>query len=68
MTQEHVRGGLEKLGGRIKEAAGAISGNDRLKAQGQFDQVKGGAHQAWGGVKDAARGLAARLNRRKVKA
>jgi uncharacterized protein YjbJ (UPF0337 family) len=67
MSEEHVKGGLEKIGGRIKEAAGALVGNDRLKAEGQFDQVKGGAHQAWGDVKDAARDLAARVHESTVK-
>jgi uncharacterized protein YjbJ (UPF0337 family) len=66
MSEEHVKGGLEKAGGRIEEAAGALVGNDRLKADGQLDQVKGGAHQAWGDVKDAARDLAGRLHEKKV--
>jgi uncharacterized protein YjbJ (UPF0337 family) len=63
MSEEHVRGGLEKVTGRIKEAAGALTGDGRLKAEGQVDQVKGGAHQAWGDVKDAARNLADRVHR-----
>lgn len=61
MSGEHVKGGLEKVGGRIKEAAGTLVGDKRLKAAGQFDQVKGGAHQAWGDVKNAARNLAGRV-------
>jgi uncharacterized protein YjbJ (UPF0337 family) len=40
MSEEHVKGGLEKVGGRIKEAAGALVGDERLKAEGQFDQVR----------------------------
>jgi uncharacterized protein YjbJ (UPF0337 family) len=67
MSEEHVKGSLEKVGGRIKEAAGALVGDDHLKAEGQLDQVKGGAHQAWGDVKDAARNLAGRLHEDKVK-
>ena len=67
MSEEHVKGGLEKAGGRIKEAVGALVGDERLKAEGQFDQVKGGAHQAWGDVKDAAKDLAARLHQGTVK-
>ena len=67
MSEEHVKGGLEKVGGRIKEAVGALAGNERLKAEGQFDQVKGGVHQAWGDVKDAAKDLAARLHQNTVK-
>lgn len=62
MSEEHVKGGLEKLGGRVKEAAGALTGNENLKAEGQLDQVKGGAHQAWGDVKDAAKNVADRIN------
>jgi uncharacterized protein YjbJ (UPF0337 family) len=62
MSEEHLKGGLEKIGGRIKEAAGALVGDEGLKAEGQFDQVKGGAHQAWGDVKDAAKDLAAKLH------
>jgi uncharacterized protein YjbJ (UPF0337 family) len=67
MSEEHVKGGLEKVGGRIKEAAGALVGDERLKAEGQLDQVKGGAHQAWGDVKDAAKNLADRAHGARVK-
>ncbi len=63
MSEEHVKGSLEKVGGRIKEAAGALVGDKRLKTEGQLDQVKGGVHQAWGDVKDAARDLTDRAHR-----
>lgn len=32
--------------GRIKEAAGALIGNDKLRAEGQVDQAVGNAEQA----------------------
>ena len=32
--------------GRIKEAAGALTGNDRLRAEGRADQVVGKTKQA----------------------
>jgi uncharacterized protein YjbJ (UPF0337 family) len=57
MSEEHVKGAFEKAGGRVKEAAGALTGNERLKSEGKLDQVKGGVHQAWGDVKDAAKDL-----------
>jgi uncharacterized protein YjbJ (UPF0337 family) len=38
MSEEHIKGGLEKVGGRIKEAAGALVGDERLKTEGQFDK------------------------------
>ena len=66
MSEEHVKGGLEKVSGRIKEAAGALVGDERLKAEGQFDQVKGGARQALGDLKDAAKDLAGRLHETKT--
>jgi uncharacterized protein YjbJ (UPF0337 family) len=66
MSEEHIKGGLEKAGGRIKEAVGALAGDEHLKAEGQVDQVKGGAHQAWGDVKDAAKDLAARIHQNTV--
>jgi uncharacterized protein YjbJ (UPF0337 family) len=62
MSEEHVKGGIEKLGGRIKEAAGALTGNDKLKNEGRVDQVKGGAHQVLGDLKDAVHDVADRLN------
>jgi uncharacterized protein YjbJ (UPF0337 family) len=62
MSEEHIKGGVEKLGGRIKEAAGALTGNEKLKTEGRVDQVKGGAHQVIGDIKDAARNVADRLN------
>jgi uncharacterized protein YjbJ (UPF0337 family) len=62
MSEDYAKGGFQKFGGRIKEAAGTLTGNQRLKAEGQFDQVKGGAHQAWGKVKNVARDLAARFH------
>lgn len=68
MSEEHVKGGMEKLGGRIKEAAGALTGNESLKNEGRADQLKGGAHQVVGDVKDAVRNVADRLdpNRRRT--
>jgi uncharacterized protein YjbJ (UPF0337 family) len=57
MSEEHVKGAFEKVTGRVKEAAGALTGNESLKSEGKLDQVKGGVHQAWGDVKDAAKDL-----------
>jgi uncharacterized protein YjbJ (UPF0337 family) len=67
MSEEHIKGGIEKLGGRIKEATGALTGNEHLKSEGRLDQVKGGAHEAWGDVKDAAKDLGAKLRQTAVK-
>jgi uncharacterized protein YjbJ (UPF0337 family) len=66
MSEEQIKGGLEKAGGRVKEAFGALTGDEHMKAEGQLDQVKGGVHQAWGDVKDAAKDLAAQVHPSKV--
>ena len=39
-------GKTDVVKGRIKEAAGALTGNDKLRDQGKADQVVGKAKQA----------------------
>jgi uncharacterized protein YjbJ (UPF0337 family) len=43
------------MGGKVKEAAGNVSGDAKLKHEGQADQVAGKAQNAVGGAKDALR-------------
>ena len=38
-------GRTDVVKGRIKEAAGALTGNDKLRAEGKTDQVVGKAKQ-----------------------
>ena len=74
-----MRGTTNVVKGRIEEAAGALSGNDKLRAKGRSDQILGHAEQAAeNGVKrarktadgiverakDAARGLVDRAKGR----
>ncbi|QMU78696.1 CsbD family protein [Streptacidiphilus sp. PB12-B1b] len=42
----------EKAKGKVKEAAGKATGNERLEAEGKGDQVKGDAKQAGEKIKD----------------
>ena len=42
MTNKHT----DKAKGRIKEAAGALTGNRRLKNEGRADHAKGSAKNA----------------------
>ena len=39
-------GKMDVVKGRIKEAAGALTGNDKLREEGKADQVVGKAKQA----------------------
>ena len=57
MDREHVRGVADKAKGTIKEAAGKVSGDRKLKSEGKVDKAKGDIHNAAGDVKDAARNL-----------
>ncbi len=57
MNEDIVKGTLQKIGGRIEEAAGALAGDPNLKDAGREDQLKGAARNAWGNVKDAGEAL-----------
>ena len=41
-----MSGKTDKVKGRIKEAAGALTGNDKLREQGKTDQAVGEAKEA----------------------
>jgi uncharacterized protein YjbJ (UPF0337 family) len=64
MNKQTVQGGAEKLGGKVKEAAGNATNNDQLASEGRAEQVKGGARQAIGHVKDAVTDAADYANNR----
>ena len=55
MDKEHVKGAADKVEGAIKDAAGKVTGDKKLQAEGKFDKAKGSAHDAVGDVKDAVR-------------
>ena len=55
MDKEHVKGAADKAKGAIKDAAGKISGDQELQAEGKMDKAKGSAHNVAGDVKDAAK-------------
>jgi uncharacterized protein YjbJ (UPF0337 family) len=50
----------QELRGRIKRNAGQVSGDRRLEAEGNSDELKGHLKQAGEKVKDAFRGRGAR--------
>jgi len=55
MDKEHIRGAADKAKGSIKDAAGKLTGDKKMQAEGKFDKAKGAAHQAVGDVKDGIR-------------
>ena len=43
------------MGGNLKEGAGTLLGDEKMKREGQADQAEGKLQNAWGGIKDKAR-------------
>ncbi len=41
MNKDQVKGRAEDAKGKLKETAGKVVGNDRLKSEGKVDQVAG---------------------------
>lgn len=52
---DRVEGAARNLGGKAKEAAGKVTGDEKLKAEGRADQVSGKVQNAVGGLKDTMR-------------
>jgi uncharacterized protein YjbJ (UPF0337 family) len=53
--RDKAGGTFDKVRGWIKEAGGALSGNERRKAKGQGRQAKGSARKKRGHLRDAVR-------------
>lgn len=51
--QDRIEGAAKNIGGKIKEFAGNVTGDEKLKAEGKADQVEGKVQNAVGGVKDS---------------
>ena len=55
MDKEHIKGAADKAKGAIKEAAGKLTGDKKLEAEGKLDKMKGEARDVVGDVKDAVK-------------
>jgi len=51
-----MSGETDKAVGRMKQAAGDLTGDDQLKAEGEADEAAGGMKEKVEDVADAARG------------
>ena len=51
-----MSGETDDAKGRLKEAAGAVTGDDRLRREGKLDQAAGSAKDAVDKVKDRVAG------------
>jgi uncharacterized protein YjbJ (UPF0337 family) len=55
MDKEHIKGAADKAKGAMKDAAGKVTGDKELQAEGKIDKAKGAAHSAVGDAKDAVK-------------
>jgi uncharacterized protein YjbJ (UPF0337 family) len=55
MDKDRIKGAFDQAKGAVKEAAGKVTGDQKLQAEGTADKVAGKAESAVGGVKDTAR-------------
>ncbi len=53
MSKEGVEGATQKGVGAAKEAAGKLTGNEKLQAEGLADKAAGTAKETFGKAKDA---------------
>ena len=57
MFSDRTEGSIKQKGGEIKEGAGNMLGDEKMKREGQADQGEGKLQNAWGGIKEEARDL-----------
>ena len=55
IDSDRTRGSVKKMGGDLKEGAGNLLGDEKMKREGQSDQAEGKLQNAWGGAKDSVR-------------
>jgi len=56
MDKDRIKGSANQAKGAIKEAAGKVTGDAKLEAEGKGDKLAGKIQNAVGGMKDAVRG------------
>lgn len=56
VDKDRVEGSAKKVKGDIKEKAGEVLGDEKMKSEGKDEKVKGKIQNAVGGVKDAMKG------------
>jgi uncharacterized protein YjbJ (UPF0337 family) len=55
MDKDRIEGSMKQTKGAMKKAAGKVTGDTKLKAEGEADKTAGKIQNTVGGIKDAAR-------------
>ncbi|RDI62363.1 CsbD family protein [Microvirga subterranea] len=53
MDKDRAKGAATRMGGKMKQAAGDLTGDTKMQTEGKMDQAKGKAQNAMGSAKDA---------------
>jgi uncharacterized protein YjbJ (UPF0337 family) len=61
MDKDRIKGAAQNAKGKMKEAAGKVTGDAKLKTEGKADQASGKMRNAVGGAKDAIRDAARKI-------
>jgi uncharacterized protein YjbJ (UPF0337 family) len=55
MDKDRVAGAAKQVKGKLKDAAGKVTGDEKLRTEGKADKVEGKVQNTIGGLKDKAR-------------
>lgn len=55
MDSDRIKGAVKQKVGEVKEAAGKVLGDEKLKRKGQAEEVAGKVQNIVGGMKDSVR-------------
>jgi uncharacterized protein YjbJ (UPF0337 family) len=55
IDDDRIEGSAKQMGGKMKEGAGKLFSDEKMKREGEADQAEGKLQNAWGSAKDEAR-------------
>ncbi len=55
MTDEHTKGAVSKVRGKLEEGLGRLTGNRKQEVTGRARQVQGAGQEGLGDIQDAVR-------------
>lgn len=56
IDRDRTEGSAKQMAGKVKEGAGKLMGDEKLKQEGKGDQVEGKVQNTIGGIKDTLKG------------
>ena len=55
MDEDRIKGSAAEFGGKVKDAVGGLTGDDKTQVEGKIDQLSGKLQNAVGSAKDTVR-------------